>query len=221
MKTIGLSLLVMTLSASGPLYAQRIFSEGMILYDVRVDEPLNLRNQGTVQFSGSKMELMVNSKMSRTDLIVGAIDRVVIRNAADTTAVAMIDRGPEKYLMRLTPAMVKNELAVYAGMKFQDGHTQRKIAGYNCLKAVGKTRAGNTVTVFYTPDLVPGNPDYFPEFVGLKGVPLEFRTRIGGLKMIMTASQVNLTPQPASEFDIPTSGYKIISEEELQDMTNG
>lgn len=202
------------------LRAQRIFSQGLILYDVKVEEPVNAHSKQDDPFSGSKMELMVTDKMTRMDLLLGTGDRVVYSNIADTTAVALINRGPDKYLIRMSKSEVEKELENYKDMDFQDAHASRQIAGFNCHKAVGKTRDGNTITVYYATDLVPESPAYFPDFPRLKGVPLQFETKSGGLKMTMTATQVDLSPLPVSQFDIPTSGYKEITQTEIQDMTN-
>jgi GLPGLI family protein len=200
---------------------QRIFSEGLIIYDVKVEEPLNLHARESEQFEGSKMEIMVKNKTVRTDLLVAGNDREVISNTLDTTAVALLNRGLDKYLIRLSRKQVVAEFATYQNLNFQDGHATRKIAGFNCRKAVGKSSDGDPVTVFYTTELVPGNPAYFPEFPGLKGVPLEFEKKVGGLRMTMTANSVDLSPIPASDFDIPTNGYKEITEQEIEQMTGG
>ncbi|HUX83892.1 MAG TPA: hypothetical protein VMV20_01575 [Chitinophagaceae bacterium] len=200
---------------------QRVFSEGLIIYDVKVEEPLNIHARESEQFEGAKMEVMVKNKIVRTDLLVAGIDRVVIANTKDTTAVALLNRGLDKYLIRISRKQVEAEFAPYRNIDFQESHSNRQIAGYACRKAVGKTRDGASLTVYYAPDLVPADPAFFPQFTGIRGVPLQFEKKVGGLRMIMTASSVNLSPLPASDFDIPTTGYKEITQQEIEQMTGG
>ncbi len=201
--------------------AQRVFSEGLIVYDVKVEEPLNIHARESEQFEGAKMELMVKNKIVRTDLMVAGNDRVTISNTQDSTAVALLNRGLDKYLIRISRKQVQAEFASYRNIDFQDGHSSRQIAGYACRKVVGKTRDDDPITVYYAPDLVPADPAFFPEFTGIRGVPLQFEKKIGGLRIIMTASSVDLSPLPASDFDIPTSGYREITQQEIDQMTGG
>ncbi|MGH2643686.1 MAG: hypothetical protein ACRDE2_07055, partial [Chitinophagaceae bacterium] len=74
-------------------------------------------------------------------------------------------------------------------------------------------------TVYYAPDLIPGNATYSERFEGLKGLPLYFETTTPqGIKMAMTATSINIAQQPSSKFDIPTSGYREISYAELENL---
>jgi GLPGLI family protein len=90
----------------------------------------------------------------------------------------------------------------------------KTILGYKCKKAIGKLADGTTFTVWYTPDLVPENHDFQYVNRSLPGLAMEYESNMGNLKVTYTVSKINLSPVPAARFDLPKSGYRVLSYEE-------
>lgn len=203
--------------------AQKQFSDGQVTYSVTVEMPPGAP-AGVADLSRSSgLTYSFKNYMFRSDMSIGKNIYTNIRNSRNHTAVSLIDDGGvSKYLIRFNPDELAEESARFQGLQFKDTGGSRKIAGYTCREAIGQLKDGTTFTLYYTPDLIPEDPDYNARFTGLKGLPLEFEaTTRSKAKMTMTATSVSITPQPRASFDTPTSGYREITYTELQQLRKG
>ena len=136
-------------------------------------------------------------------------------------AVILKEVSGQKLLIRLNPENWVERNRGYEGMVFKNTSETKEIAGYKCIKAVGQTKSGITVTVFYTRDLIPENREYDPAFKSLEGLPLEYELTNGDIKIKYRISKINLNPVPASKFDIPKTGYREMNYEESKKLNIG
>lgn len=207
-----LTTLVMAL-AVGRLCAQHMVSDARIIYK------LQLPPEQAALLEGSSFTQYMRGHLSRIDMNFNVVRYTYLINSREKSMITLIDNHGDKYLIRSDKEEYDKELRQYAGIQFKDEAGNREIAGYKCRKAMGTMPDGKTFEVYYAPDLVPENRQYNRRFVNLKGIPLQFEiiTKTGA-KMSVVATQVDLYSVPASYFDVPTSGYKVISKEELQKM---
>lgn len=204
-----------------PAQAQKLFSEGKIIYDVAVDLPAS-QQQVADMFKGSTLTMSIKNYMTRTDMHTSMISNSTILDTKNHTAVTLMEAGDNKYLVRLTKDELDKQTARFNGVSFTPQTGTKTIAGFACKQAVGKLSDGSTFSVYYTPDLMPENADYSKQFNGLKGLPLQFEmTAHNGLKMTLTANNVDLSPVPASVFDVPSSGYRELTPDEVRQMMGG
>ncbi len=216
-----LTILTITLAAvfiATASKAQKVFSEGKITYDINVDVP-PAQQQMAGMFKGSTMVLTIRNYMTRSDMHTSVLNNSTIVNTRENTAVSLMDNGGNKYLIRMSKEDLDKQREKYDGVSFIPQEGSKQIAGYSCRQAEGKLKDGSTFTVYYTPDLMPENTNYNKQFTGLKGLPLQYEmTMRNGLKMTLTANNVDLSPVPASQFDIPKSGYRELTMEEVRQM---
>lgn len=99
--------------------------------------------------------------------------------------------------------------------KYVDG--TKKIAGYECKKAMIVLEGTAEMEVYYTEDLPSGANK---QFEGLKGFPLEYTIDSGQFKMKMTAKSVKAESLDAGLFVIP-DGYDKMTFEEFQSSMSG
>lgn len=204
------------LCIGGPLLAQRSVSDAKIVYKMQLP-PEQLQMDAMLE--GSTFTQYMRGHLSRIDMDFNIVKYTYLINSRDETMTTLIDQHGNKYLIRANKEQYIKDLKQYENIKFKDQGETRQIAGYTCKKAVGTMPDGNTFEVFYTTDLVPENKQYNRRFVNLKGIPLEFEivTKTGS-KMRVVATKVELFPIPASYFDVPKTGYKEVSQEELKNM---
>jgi len=204
---------------AGAASAQQRFSDGEITYAVDITLPEGVPAGAADAYQGSQLVYAFKNYRFRSDMHIGNRVYTNIRNSRTNTAVTLIDAGPAKYLIRLNPQQLAEESASTQAEQFTDAGEGGEIAGYACRQAIGKLKDGSTFTVFYTPSIMPENTAYNKRFAGLKGMPLKFEmTTSRGIKMTMTATHVSLAPQPSAKFDAPTSGYREMTYQELQDL---
>jgi len=136
-------------------------------------------------------------------------------------AVLLKEVSGQKLLIRLTPENWQDMNKAYNGAIFTTTSETKTIAGYKCIKAIGKNKSGPDMIVYYTNEIVPENKDYNPKFKNLDGLPLQYELSNGSFKIQYTVSKINLNPVPASKFDIPKSGYREMTYEESKKLKTG
>ena len=134
------------------------------------------------------------------------------------TAVILKELSGQKLLIRVSPENWQDINQRDEGIVFSNTHESKTIAGYKCIKAIGKTKAGSEIIAYYTTEIAPDNKEYNPKFKNLDGLPLEYELTNGSFKIKYTVSKINLNPVPASKFDIPKSGYREMTYEESKKL---
>lgn len=201
---------------TSPILAQRVVSDAKIVY--KIDLPPEEAQKDAMQ-EGSTLTQYIRGQLSRIDMDFNIVKYTYLINSKEENMTTLIDQHGDRYLIRASKEQYEKELKQFENVQFKDQAETRKIAGYNCKKALGVMPDGVTFEVYYTPELVPENRQYNRRFVNLKGIPLEFEivTKTGS-KMRVVATKVELFPIPASYFDVPKTGYKVVSPEELKRM---
>ena len=70
------------------------------------------------------------------------------------------------------------------------------------------------MNVFYTREISTENPEVDSQFGTLPGMVLEFSYSKGNTMVVYTATSINFDPVPIQKFDVPSSGYRVLSYEE-------
>jgi hypothetical protein len=165
--------------------------------------------------------IYIKGNKSRSEMTNTLFSSTTIFDANTGSAVILREVNGQKLLIRLSPENWLEKNQPYDGIVFSNTNETRSIAGYPCVKAIGQTRSGIVITVYYTRDLVPENRQYDPPFRTLDGLPLEYELTNGDVKIRYKVSRISLNPVPASKFDIPSSGYREMNYEESKKMNVG
>ncbi|MBV8253872.1 MAG: hypothetical protein JO154_14815 [Chitinophaga sp.] len=197
-------------------FAQRTVSDAKITF--KMELPPEMAQTDAVM-QDCKLIQYMRGHMSRVDINFNIINYTYLINSREEITTTLIDQHGTKYLIRGSREQFEKDLKQYEGTKFVDQGEVKEIAGYKCKKAIAKLPDSSSFVVYYTPDLIPENKRYNQRFVNLNGIALEFEipTKTGG-KINVTATKVELIPIPASYFDVPKSGYKEVSQQELRNM---
>jgi GLPGLI family protein len=199
--------LMLAVSAS----AQKKFTEGTISYDVVIstgsDKPKNADF-----LDGTTVVNYIKADKSRTEMVSPLGTLTTIVDGSKNSIVILKDIGEQKYMITLTPNDWKDANKKYDGMSFSYEDDEKTILEYKCKKAVAKLQDGTTYTVWYTPDLTPENKNFQYETRSLPGLAMEYETvNSKGEKTTYTVSKISFSPVQASKFDLPKSGYRIMT----------
>jgi len=206
-----ISVLVPFLLAVSPVWAQKKFSEGTISYDIVIntgsDKPKNAD-----LLNGATVANYIKGNKSRTEMVSPLGLLTTIYDSSKNSIVILKDFGQQKYMITLTPADWKDANKKYEGIVYSYEDTASKtILGYNCRKAIGRLPDGTVYTVWYTPDLVPENRNFQYETRSLPGLALEYEVTTQDQKLTYTVSKISFSPVQASKFDLPKSGYRLMT----------
>ncbi len=203
----------LTTLASFSAFSQKKFTEGSIVYNVSVNtnDPSPKVADG---FDGSTNTVYIKGKMSRTELasVFGTQSTIIDGKTGNVTVLK--EYGDKKYMIKMEEADWKDANKKYDSVSFTYVEEYKTIAGYNCQKAIGKLPGGETFTVFFTKDLVPENQNFQYSNRSLPGLALEYESVIGKSKVTFTASKVSFNPVPLAKFELPKTGFRIMTYEE-------
>jgi GLPGLI family protein len=211
MKPVFYTLLVLSLGMATPATAQKKFTEGTISYDVVINTGSE-KPKNADYLDGTTVTNYIKSNKSRSEMVSPLGTLVTIHDSSKNSIVILKEFGDQKYMITLTPDDWKDANKKYEAISFTYDDAQEKtIQGYKCKKAIGKLEDGTTYTVWYTTDLVPENKNFQYETRSLPGLALEYEINSKDQKVTYTVSKISFSPVQASKFDLPKSGYRIMT----------
>src|SRR5215475_11449422 len=142
-----------------PILAQKKFSEGSIVYNVVVNtnDPNPKLADG---FDGATNTIYIKGKLSRSELVSVFGTQSTIIDGRTGKVDVLKEYGEKKYMISMTPDDWIEANQKYDSVTFTYLDEYKTIAGYNCRKAIGKLKNGESFTVYYTTDLVPENQNF-------------------------------------------------------------
>lgn len=203
-------LITILLAMTGTLgMAQKIFTEGVVEYRIEI---LKGAENATVAsaFGGATQTLYIKSYRARLDFKSNLRNQSTVYDAQDKEGFILKQNGTEKYLLPLEDGNWQKYHQRYLGASFTKLTDTKQIAGYTCLKAVGKMKDGAEVVVYYCPDLKPLAVGYDPLFEPLGGLPMEYQLGSNGVLLSYTAQSVKATMVATGLFELPKTGYKVL-----------
>ncbi len=199
-------------------WAQKNVSELTLVYDYSVSSTDAGKPAGT---ENALHTIYIKGNKCRSEITNSLFSSITLFDGNTGLAVILKEVSGQKLLIRLNQDNWAERNRMYDGIVYKNTTETKDIAGYKCVKAIGQTSSGATITVFYTRDIIPTNRQYEPPFRTLEGLPLEYELANGNLKIHYRIARINLNPVPASKFDIPNSGYREMNYEESKKMNIG
>jgi GLPGLI family protein len=214
--TSRLGVLAVLALFSLPVLAQKKLTDGSVFYDITISTGSD-KPQNADFLNGATNAVYIKGGKIRTEMVSSlGTQTIIINQTGDTKEITMLkEYGEQKYMINLTPAdwadaNKKNENVTFT----IDPTATKMIQGFVVRKAIGNMGDGTTFTVWYTPDIIVERKDFQYVNRNLPGLALEYETTLGNLKVTYTASKVSFAPVPASKFDLPKAGFRVMTYQE-------
>ena len=189
-------------------YAQKIFSEGVINYDVFVN--------GSEKPDGL-YSVTVKNNMSRRELLMNnGFNNILISNQKTGSTITLNVDAENKYALTMTASQVAEQNKRFEMAVFSFTNQKKTVAGYASSAATVRYLNGEEANFYFTADLLPPHESFNILFPGLQGVPLEYEVKSNtdkSIRFVATAIETKIVD--VKVFDIPKD-YKIVSKEELE-----
>jgi hypothetical protein len=205
-------LLYCGLLLTGGAAAQRSVSELTLVYDYSTAGPAGDSVQNAIH------TVYIKGNKSRSETTSAFFSSTTLFDGNTGFGVILREVNGQKLLIRMNPDNWTERNRMYEGIVYRNSNETRESAGYKCVKAVGQTRFGAVITVYYTRDIIPENRQYDPIFRNLDGLPLEYELTNGNVRIRYRIARINLNPVPVSKFDVPSSGYREMNYEDSKKM---
>ncbi|MCU7548641.1 hypothetical protein OCK74_05905 [Chitinophagaceae bacterium LB-8] len=194
-------------------FAQKKFSEGTIYYDIVINTGTE-KPQAADFFDGATSTVYLKGLRSRTEMVSSLGTQATIIDGLKNNIVILKEYGDQKYMIQLTPENWKEINKKYEGVTFSYLPDTKTIIGYACKKAIGKLSDGTSFTVWYTADLATESKNFQTMNTSLPGLAMEYETSFGKINVTYTVSKISFSPVPAAKFDLPKSGFRVMTYEE-------
>lgn len=210
---------MLALSATVFSFAQKVVSEATLVYDIVIES--TGKKDATVTSDAGTTTVYIKGAQSRSDKSSAVGKETTIHETKTGNAVILKEYSGQKLMITLNKDDWADKNKFSNDTKFDITNETAVIAGYTCKKAIANLGNGKSFVVFYSPDLVMFNKDYNTMFKNLPGLVMQYEYESGATKSKYTLSKISFDPIPASKFDFPKSGYRVMTYEENQQMRKG
>jgi len=195
--------------------AQKTLSEGTLVYNMSV-ETGSAEPKMADMLDGATTTIYIKGNESRVELVSGLGREATIYDAGSGSGVILKDYSGQKLMITMTAKDWEANNSKYEGIEFENTGETTVISGFTCKKAIAKLKNGTSFTVFYTTDVQVPNKSYDPQFKSLPGLAVQYEMQAGKMKFKFTLSKISFDAVPATKFEIPKSGYRIMSYQETK-----
>jgi GLPGLI family protein len=192
---------------------QKKLTEATISYDIVINTS-NTTPQAADLLDGATSVIYLKGNSSRSEMVSSLGTQSTIVDGKTGKVTILKDYGEQKYMITMTQDNWKTSNKKYEGVTFTYVNEFKSIAGYNCQKATGKLTDGSEFTVYFTKDLIPVNKDFQYLNKDLPGLAMQYEATIGKLRVTYTVSRISFDLVPVAKFDLPKSGYRVMTYEE-------
>jgi len=217
MKSRSTVLLLISILLAASSFAQKAISEGTFTYDITIQN----KAEKSASVTNASLFVYLKGAVSRTDMVSNLGSEKTIYDSKTGTAVILKEYSGQKLMITLTKDNWAEKNKKLESVVFTDQPDKKQILGYQCTKATAKLNDGSSITVYYTKDLVLQNREYEPLFKNLGGVALQYEVETDKLKFTYTASKFDQAVVPQAKFDLPKTGYRVITYNENKQGKKG
>ena len=194
---------------------QKTLTEGTLVYNMSVETGSGEPKIADM-FDGATTTIYLKGSLSRTELVSSLGSEATIHDASTGTGVILKDYSGQKLMITLTAQDWAQNNNKYEGITFENTGETKKIAGFTCKKAIAKLKNGTNFTVYYTTEVNVDNKAYDAQFKTLPGLPVQYEMQSGKMTLKFTLASINYDPVSSSKFEIPKSGYRVLTYDETK-----
>jgi GLPGLI family protein len=127
----------------------------------------------------------------------------------------------QKLMISMTAGNWAQKNRTYENLVFSISDETVTIGEFQCKKATATLPDGKVFTVYFDPSIQISNKKYNNAFSKLPGLPVQYDLQSGDLNFKYTLSRIDYDVVPQSKFEVPKSGYRVMTYEENQQLKKG
>lgn len=190
--------------------AQKVINEATLLYNISIQTGSTEPKMADM-LDGATTTIYIKGSDSRSELVSAFGSEITIYDSKKGSGVILKDYSGQKLMITLSREDWDKKNSKYEGITFETTNETMQIAGYNCKKVIAKLKDGSSFVVYYTPDIDVADKNYDSQFKNLPGLALQYEWQSGKTRFKYTLSKINFDPVPSSKFEIPKSGYRVMT----------
>ncbi len=193
--------------------------------EVTLNYKISIESSGKTQvgsnLDGASYTVYIKGGESRSEMLSSLGAESNLYDSKSGKGFILKEYSGQKLMITLTRDNWAQKNQYFQSMNFNIDNVEQTIAGFKCKKATAKTNDGKTVVVYYMPDITTANKDYNNAFKQLPGIPVQYELESGKLKFTYTLTGISYDPVSESKFDVPKSGFRVMTYDENQQLKKG
>jgi GLPGLI family protein len=203
-----------------PLFAQKTYNEVTLSYKISVTST-GERSELAKSLEGATLTVMVKGNQTRSDMVSPIGSESSLFDTRTGKGFILKEYSGQKLLITLNRENWKQKNQYYHNLDFKIDPEKESLRGYAVKKASAVLPNGKNFVVYFTPDMIITNNQYNNSFDQLPGVPVQFELESGNLVFRYELINVSTEPISASKFEIPKTGYRMMTYEDNQQLKKG
>ena len=201
-------------------YAQKEVNEASLIYNISIVS-LNDKGNASKPLDGATLNLYVRKTDSRSDMVSSLGKESNLFDSKTGNGFILKEYSGQKLMITLTRDNWKQKNQYFSNLTFKIDNTEYPMAGYTCRKATAKTEEGKDFVVYFYPDITLANKEYNNAFAQIPGIPVYYELESGKLKFTYTIKSISYDNIPASKFELPKTGFRVMTYDENQQLKKG
>jgi hypothetical protein len=216
MKQIIFAILFTSITLAG--LSQKLISEATLKYNITIKKNGDKTNNPT---PNATYQLLIKGNQTKSDFVNSIGTETSIYNSKTEKGVILKEYSGQKLMINLTKQdwLTQNQLFRNIDFKFED--LEKNIGGTKCKVATASLQNGGKLTVYYDTTISVLNNYYTIAFPAIPGLPIQFENNNNGVNYIYTLTGINYEVLSPNVFDIPKSGYRVVSYQEAISLKKG
>lgn len=202
------------------VFGQRQFTEGTIIYNISIKTSKNeapLSNP----LNGAVLTQYLTPSKSRSEMKSALGIESTVYDKQSGKGFILKEYSGQKLMITMQNENWIQKNRYYGNLDFNIDNEIINIGEYKCKKATAKTEDGKTFIVYFTPDIKISNTRYSNAFAQLPGLPVQYQLQSGNLIFMYTLGNILYDPVIQSKFEMPKSGFRVMTYEENQQLKKG
>ena len=210
-------ILGMSVLFSVPAFAQRVLTEAVLHYKIDVvNAAPTLTEEASNMLKQATLTLWLRGNVARIDLSSPLRLQSIYFNGTDGSATITRSSGDDRYQWNLDAEQWKNHNRKWLNATYSGTGETLEIAGLLCRRTKALLADSSEVDIFYSPQVVTVVKGYDPLFEPIEGLPVQYEMVVEGSRIRYVLDRIETTPVPASKFDIPATGFKVMVPEKTK-----
>lgn len=197
--------------------AQNIISAATLRYEISVSGGSG--KPASSGLEGATLTIFLRPFESSSEIATAAGRETTLYDSRKGKGAILKEYSGQKLMITFNRENWEQKNGDFRNLNFTTEPFDTVIAGYSVRRASAFPVRGGKLVVFYAPDLVLQNSDYNFAFPGLGGLPVMIRMDSGEAIFTYLLSKMDTNPIATSKFTLPQSGFRIMSYEENQKLT--
>lgn len=211
-----LFLITLLLSAT----SQKQLGEGMLQYNISIVSP-KTETPSLNSLNGAVLTVYLKPSVSRTEMKSTLGTESTVFDNRTGAGFILKEYSGQKLMISMNAANWEQKNKAYEDLDFTVTNETANIGGYQCKKATATLADGKVFTVYFDPTVIISNKKYNNAFSKLQGLPVQYEIQSGNLSFKYTLSNLSYDGVPASKFEAPKAGFRVMTYEENQQLKKG